>query len=81
MSEPQLVKNWQELKECKSETHYLEIEEHSGWIHGKSGDEFHYLSTHTFYGSSHKGYTTLLQSCGFNVVLANWDEEESESSE
>ena len=32
-----------------------------------------YLSTHTFYGGTHEFSTELLQKCGFNVVLANWD--------
>lgn len=73
MSEPQLIKNWEELKECKSDTHYLKIEEYCGWIHSKSNEDDYYLSTHTFYGKTHEGSTKLLQSCGFNVVLANWD--------
>lgn len=72
--EPKLITTWEELKQCESDTHYLEIEEHSGWIHSKNSDEYHYLSTHTFYGKTHEGSTKLLQSCGFNVQLANWDE-------
>lgn len=81
MSEPKLIKTWAELKECTSETHALEIGDCCGWIHpkkevGKDWEGHHYLSTHTFYGSRHKYSTELLQSCGFNVVLANWDAEE-----
>lgn len=71
-----LIKTWDELKECVSDTHRLEIEDGSGWIYSKTNDkESHYLSTHTFYGSSYKGYTQMLQDCGFNIQLANWDEE------
>jgi hypothetical protein len=74
-SVPKLVKTWDELAECISETHVLDIDIHgcSGWIRGKD-DDIHYLSTHTFYGSTYEYSTKLLQSCGFNVQLANWDE-------
>jgi cystathionine beta-lyase/cystathionine gamma-synthase len=75
------IKDWVELKEVKSDTHTLEIdvESGSGWIKLKNGDaeswkNSHYLSTHTFYGSTFEFSTKLLQSCGFNVKLANWDE-------
>lgn len=77
---PKLIKTWDELRECESETHYLEIDDYAGWIHSKtpkSDDSFdgsHYLSTHTFYGHNYEYSTELLQSCGFNVVIANWDE-------
>lgn len=65
-----------------SPTHILEIdlEYGCGWVHPKkdlefsSWDDRHYLSTHTFYGSQFKASTQILQSCGFNVELANWDE-------
>jgi ribosomal protein L37AE/L43A len=78
---PRLIKTWKELKECTSETHVLDIEDCCGWIHPKvphkkkddwKGD--YYLSTHTFYGLTHQYSTELLQSCGFNVEIANWDE-------
>ena len=79
MEEPRLIKDWDELKECVSETHTLEIdiEGGNGWIHRKEDKDDnsgygHYLSTHTFYGSTHAYSTKLLQECGFNVVLANW---------
>lgn len=77
------IKHWSELKEVESPTHILEIDLKygSGWIKPKkepenpqSWDGYHYLSTHTFYGSSYKDSTEILQSCGFNVELANWDE-------
>jgi effector-binding domain-containing protein len=75
--QPKLIKTWAELKECKSETHILEIDDCCGWIRKKDGGEDDYgiyLSTHTFYGGTHEWSTKTLQSCGFNVVLANWDE-------
>jgi hypothetical protein len=76
---PKLIKTWDELKKCRSETHYLEIEDGCGWVHPKNGNPNswegrHYLSTHTFYGKFHKESTRILQECGFNVEIANWDE-------
>lgn len=76
---PKLIKTWDELKECTSETHVLKIKEYSGWIEPKSLDEDSwegrfYLSTHTFYGSNYEHSTKILQECGFDVQLANWDE-------
>lgn len=72
---PKLIKTWDELRECKSETHYLEIGDGAGWIHDNNiRKDSHYLSTHTFYGHNYEYSTELLQSCGFNVVIANWDE-------
>lgn len=81
-NEPKLIKTWDELKECKSETHTLEIDDCSGWIRSKVSNDKgffennHYLSTHTFYGSTYEYSTKLLQKCGFNVRLANWDEDD-----
>lgn len=78
---PKLINTWDELKECTSETHTLEIGDGKGWIHPKNDMDHnsfegrHYLSTHTFYGGMNEGYTELLQACGFDVVLANWDED------
>jgi len=81
LNSPKYIKDWKELKEEKSLTHVLdiEIEDGCGWITPKSEDKEnwkgrHYLSTHTFYDSSFEQSTKLLQSCGFNVKLANWDE-------
>ena len=78
-----LIKNWEELSRLPdSKTHSLKItpEEGSGWINPLiptdevlSGQK--YLSTHTFYGKTHEYSTRLLQSCGFDVVLVNWDDE------
>lgn len=80
MELPKLIRTWKELKECKSETHILKIKDGSGWIEPKvvkdpnSWEGYHYLSTHTFYNMGHKYYTQVLQECGFDVELANWDE-------
>lgn len=84
MAAPKFIESWIELKECESETHDLEIDLYygNGWIHPKDEkiryDEpvknGYYLSTHTFYGLNHKRSTEVLQICGFNVVLKNWDE-------
>ena len=74
------IDNWEELSKVKSDTHFLKInlEYGGGWIHPKNEEnkfqDSHYLSTHTFYDECYKGHTKLLQSCGFNVELANWDE-------
>ena len=75
------IESWEELREIKSPTHDLEIdlEGGCGWISPKESDKDswegrHYLSTHTFYGGTFKSSTEILQSCGFNVELANWDE-------
>lgn len=78
---PRLISTWAELKECTSETHILKINVSSGcgWIEPKfpkDGDyvrDHHYLSTHTFYGHNYEYSTKLLQKCGFDVELANWD--------
>lgn len=80
-----IIKNWDELKAIpqESNTHILEIDEWSGWIMSKNNkdphrwsDDDHYLSTHTFYGSSYKEATELLKKCGFNVSLENWDKQQ-----
>ncbi len=79
-----LIQTWEELAKVKdSETHRLEIGDHNGWIvtnHPKSdkfSDRQKYLSTHTFYGEQYKRSTGLLQSCGFDVEIANWDENDN----
>ena len=73
---PIFIKTWGQLGEVEdSEKYTIEIEEWSGWILSKETKEIeHYLSTHTFYGSTYKYSTKILQECGFNVELANWDE-------
>lgn len=35
-----------------------------------------YLSTHTFYGNNYMESTNILQACGFDVEIDNWDKEE-----
>jgi hypothetical protein len=81
LDNPKYIKNWKELKEEKSPTHTLEIDVDgcNGWIEPNnkvegSWEGSYYLSTHTFYDGTCKSSTKLLQSCGFNVELANWDE-------
>ncbi len=75
-----LVRNWSELAKIPdSETHRLEIDEYNGWVitkepvSDKFSDRKKYLSTHTFYGGKHEYSTKLLQSCGFDVEIDNWD--------
>jgi hypothetical protein len=78
VNEPMYIKDWRELKEVTSLTHVLDIDVKggNGWIcsRDKEVSDCHYLSTHTFYNGFCVSYTKLLQSCGFNVILANWDE-------
>ena len=67
------IETWDELKLCISPTHTLEVDTEigCGWI--KENDENkYYLSTHTFYSSTYKYSTELLQKCGFNVQLVSW---------
>ena len=77
---PKLIKTWDELRECTSETHVLEIEDCNGWIRPKVKNEetywedIYYLSTRTFYGGTHERSTKILQECGFDVEIANWDD-------
>ena len=73
---PIFIAGWEELREVKdSENYTIEFEEGNGWILDKKTKETkHYLSTHTFYGGTYKYSTKILQECGFNVELANWDE-------
>lgn len=79
---PQLIKSWEELSKVPpSATHRLEIDVQkcNGWIYriadteGNDSEVGRYLSTHTFYGSTHEASTKRLQACGFNVIIDNWD--------
>lgn len=89
--EPTLVKTWEELQlfAFTSKTHILEIDLEfcNGWIVPRGGVEVvygtneHYLSTHSFYGLAHEESTRILQACGFNVRLANWDAERAPAEE
>lgn len=74
------IRHWADLAQVPESKAYrlrIDVEECNGWImekpNGKTPPHYHYLSTHTFYGSSHVRSTRLLQRCGFNVTLANWD--------
>lgn len=80
-NKPKLISTWEELKKETSPTHTLEIDSEywCGWINPKESNEDYwedryYLSTHTFYGSQYEYSTMILQKCGFNVEIANWDE-------
>lgn len=75
----------------ESTTHILEVdvERCCGWLRAKNRKPYkrkynymrqayhldHYLSTHTFYGSSYRWSTKLLRACGFDVEIDNWDKE------
>jgi len=84
-----LIRNWGELRAIpqESETHILTIEKGCGRLDPKVKlpetsranrhyNYGHYLSTHTFYGGTHKWSTRILQQCGFDVIIDNWDKEE-----
>lgn len=88
---PKLIRNWNELAKLVSKDgkYKIQLEEtgYCGWIvpvketlETKSNDNYFknhaYLSTHTFYGSSYKKTTELLQKYGFDVEIDNWDKEE-----
>lgn len=84
-----LIKDWDELKSIpkESKTHILEIDDCSGHLTCKNPRRFkreksysnqviyldHYLTTHTFYGLNFARSTKLLQKCGFNIIIDNWD--------
>lgn len=85
------IENWDELRQIpnESDTHILEVGECNAWLNAKNEEKYDsnadylsqvkhlsiYLSTHTFYGKNHEFYTKVLQTCGFDVNLANWDKE------
>lgn len=81
INETKLIKTWSELKSIESDTHIIEVDEYSGWIRPKNENkenywkDNHYLGTHTFYGHNYTYSTRILQECGFNVQLENWDGE------
>lgn len=72
---PIFIKGWEELRKVEdSENYTIEYDHGNGWILDKKTKAVkHYLSTHTFYGLTHEYSTKILQECGFNVELANWD--------
>lgn len=70
-----IIDSWEELSQCKSNTHYLEIDLKygCGWIIDKGNeDDKLYLSTHTFYEDRFIESTEILQRYGFNVELKSW---------
>lgn len=71
-----VIKSWEELNKCKSDTHSLEIDLVMGRGRVKSktdSEDSVYLSTHSFYESSYKYTTQILNDRGFNVEIDNWD--------
>ena len=78
--EPVLIKTWEELSKVEGDGNFrLDItpEDGNGWIRKVNPEEdsfSEYLSTHTFYGKTHEYSTKLLQAHGFNVTIANWDD-------
>lgn len=73
-----IIKNWSDLDSLESENYFIEVDHYygCGWIRAKDEtlrDE--YLSTHTFYGETYKGYEKILRNCGFDVKLVSWDKE------
>lgn len=75
-----IIRGWEDLIGLESEKYYIKVGlgMGCGWIVPKDDSyapHSHYLSTHTFYGKTYKGYEQLLRSCGFDVELVSWDEE------
>lgn len=74
-----LINSWEELVGLESENYYLDIDLDmlNGWIkpkdHYKDKDSHGwYLTTHSFYESTCKGATSLLQKCGFDIELKGY---------
>lgn len=73
----------------ESATHILEVnvDRGSGYLTAKNEQSYNpdeeyfkqlphldvYLTTHTFYESKYKFSSSILQACGFDVELENWD--------
>ena len=77
---PKIIRGWEDLVGLESDEYYIEVDLHMGcgWIvhkHHSYTPNSHYLSTHTFYGKTYKGYERLLRKCGFDVKLVSWDGE------
>lgn len=83
----QLIRTWHELAqvpptdklkividEDMCSGHIQPIDENEEIEFGKN---YHYLSTHTFYGRNYKESTAILQECGFDIEIDNWDKEEN----
>ncbi|MGL5460486.1 MAG: hypothetical protein ACRDBY_12800 [Cetobacterium sp.] len=71
------VRNFKELMDIESETHYIEYDDYddSYWIMSKDkncnicGRSGYYLSTHTFYESYSHIPQEVLNKLGFNVKI------------
>lgn len=73
-----LIRDWDDLANLESENYTISVDRYVGCGYILPKDELsdqpsHYLSTHTFYESSYKGYEEILQMCGFDVELVCWD--------
>lgn len=73
-----IIRGWEDLVGLESDEYYIKVDLKMccGWIVPKDStrDSYsHYLSTHTFYGKTYKGYEKLLRECGFDVKLISWD--------
>lgn len=80
MEKQYFIRDWEDLAKVvnMSDSHDIVMKEYSAWIKPKIRDtrsHGHYLSTHTFYGGSYKRYNKMLTDSGFNVQLANWDDD------
>lgn len=76
-------------KESDTHTVEINLDDCNGYIHCKEPKpynskkswrtqakhlDFHYLSTHTFYGKGQWYQSTwILRQCGFDVIIDNWD--------
>lgn len=81
-----LIKGWEQLSKVPPNDKFkIEVDEDMCCgrikpidknVEIEYGKNYHYLSTHTFYGSQYEYSTKILQECGFNVELDNWDKKE-----
>lgn len=82
-----LIRNWNELAQVPpTDKAKIVIDEDmcNGHIQPlddneeiKFGENWEYLSTHTFYGKHYNASTALLQKYGFDIEIDNWDKEEN----
>lgn len=91
---PKLIRNWEELFAIPPNDKYKIVDRdgcgYNAWIEPIEKTEeteknwskhYIYLSTHTFYGKTHKYSTRVLQEHGFDVEIDNWDKEEEDKNE
>lgn len=72
---PKLIKNWSDLVGLENDKYKLEIDltNGCGWIRSKKPEyRDRYLTNHIFYVANYRGYSELLQSCGFDIELSSW---------